>query len=167
MKTENLERSLREHSFCSGFEPRTVSFLAGCTKNLRFAAGSHVFREGGSADAMYLLRSGTVSLEVHLPGRGALTVETLTGTDVMGWSALYPPHRWSVDCRVIEPVLAFAVDAACLRDKLAADSAFGYAITRQLLGEVHRRLTRARLQQLDVYRAELQREAPRETEVSK
>ena len=155
MTPQTLDRSLREHAFCQGFDEETVIFLSGCTKNVRFAAGDYLFREGTGADWMYLLRSGKVSLEVYLPGRGSLSVETVGNGEVLGWSVLFAPHEWHVDCRALENVVAFAVDGRCLRGKFEQDSTFAYAITRRLLYVVHKRLERARLQQLDVYRTEL------------
>jgi CRP-like cAMP-binding protein len=129
--------------------------LSGCTKNARFAPNQYLFKEDSDADQLYLLREGKVALESHLPGKGAVKVETLTGGGVLGWSVLFAPHRWHVDCRALEPTLAFAVDGVCLRDKMQRDAVFAYAVTRRLLWEVHKRLERARLQQLDVYKAEL------------
>lgn len=155
MTLETLERSLGQHQFCKDLGQDALHFLAGCTKNVRFSAGDHLFREGMPADWMYLIRSGQVSLETYLPGRGALTVETLAKGEVLGWSVLFAPYEWHVDGRATETVVAFGVDGNCLRNKLDADPSFGYAITRRLLREVHSRLERARLQQLDVYRAEV------------
>lgn len=155
MNPENLARALGQHAFCADFTPEVTAFLSGCTKNVRFKPDEFVFREGHPADWMYLLREGRVSLESHFPGRGGLTVETLGSGEVLGWAVLFPPNKWPLDCRAIETVVAFAVDGKCLRNKLEQDPVFAYAITRRLLLESHRRLERARLQQLDVYRSEL------------
>jgi len=163
MNPENLARVLAQHSFCADFTPEVTAFLCGCTKNVRFKSDEFVFREGEPADWMYLIREGRVSLENHFPGRGGLTVETLGSGEVLGWAVLFPPNRWPLDCRALAPTAAFAVDGKCLRNKLDADAAFAYAITRRLLLESHRRLERARLQQLDVYRAELNLPAPSRT----
>jgi CRP-like cAMP-binding protein len=131
-----------------------LQFLAGCTKNQRFAPGEYLFREDATAGTLLLLREGRVALESHTPARGAVKVETLGAGDVLGWSAIFEPYRWHVDGRALEAVLAFAIDGRCLRDKMEREPVFGYALTRRLLYQVHRRLERARLQQLDVYKAE-------------
>jgi CRP-like cAMP-binding protein len=151
----DLSRSLGEHPFLSELAPAHVAFLAGCTKNQRFTAGELLFQEDTPATSLYLLRSGKVALEATVSGRGSVQVETLVTGDVLGWSVLFPPYRWHVDGRAVEPTLAFVVDGVCLRGKIEADVGLGYALTRRLLYEVHRRLERARLQQLDVYRTEL------------
>jgi CRP-like cAMP-binding protein len=155
MQVESLSRALREHAFVAEMSDAEVDFLAGCTKNVRFAAGDYLVREGTPADTRLLLRTGRIQLESYVPARGVTGVETLGPGEVIGWATLFPPHRWHLDARALEPVVAFAVDGQCLRTKIETDHGFGYAVMRTLLFIVHRRLERARLQQLDVYKAEL------------
>lgn len=153
MEKRSLARSLAQHRLVAGMLDAHVEFLSGCTKNVRLAEGEFLFREGDEAGQIYLVRSGKIALEAHDGARGTLVVESLGAGDVMGWAALFPPHRWDVDARAVEPALLFSVDGACVRRKLEADPSFGYAFTRRLLNEVHHRLERARLQVLDVYGA--------------
>jgi len=154
MEKASLARSLREHSMCKDLLEGQIEFLAGCVKNLRIPAGKFLFREGKSADELYLVRSGKLAVEIQNGGRGTLVLETVGADDALGWAALNPPYRWTADVRAIEPSLVFAVDGACLRQKLDADHSFGYAFMRRLLAEIHERLERARLQSLDVYRVQ-------------
>jgi CRP-like cAMP-binding protein len=153
MQLEPLTRSLAEHAFVAGMTQPDIEFLAGCTKNVRFAAGDFVFREGTPANELFLVREGHVGLESHSAGR-SITLETLGAGEVLGWRALFERYQWHLDGRALEPVLAFAVDGACLQAKMEREPAFGLAIARRLLFQAHQRLERARLQQLDVYRAE-------------
>jgi CRP/FNR family transcriptional regulator, cyclic AMP receptor protein len=155
MQTETLERALSTHPFLAELGTEHLHFLSGCAKNARFDRDAYVMREGSPAVSLFLIREGRIALESHIPGRGAVQVETLGPGDLLGWSALFPPHYWHLDGRAIEPTLAFELDGECLRSKIENDKDFGYIITRRLLHVVHRRLERARLQQLDVYKAEL------------
>ena len=148
---EGLGKLLREHPFCSGMSPEEIDFLAGCAKNIRVRAGEFLMREGDETGAVYLVRSGRVALELHQPHREPVQIETLEEGSILGWSCLFPPYRWHVDARILETMMVFVVDGACLRGKMDADPSFGYAITRRLLYHVHQRLERLRLQQLDVY----------------
>jgi CRP/FNR family cyclic AMP-dependent transcriptional regulator len=153
MQVESLARSLALHPFAQGMSDAELEFLAGCTKNVRFAPAEFLFREGAPAEVILLVREGRVALESHTAGR-VVTLETLGPGDVLGWRALYENHHWHLDGRALEPVRAFSIDGRCLRGKLEREPAFGFAVTRRLLFLVHQRLERARLQQLDVYRAE-------------
>jgi CRP/FNR family transcriptional regulator, cyclic AMP receptor protein len=153
VKPESLEKALSRHAFAARLRPEMLGFLAGCTKNERFEPGNYLFREGDRATRLYLIRSGRVALENHQPGRGTVTLETCEDGDVLGWTALFEPH--ATDGRALTPTLAFSIDGECLLRKMEADTNFGYAIAQRLLLILHRRLERARLQQLDIYRSEV------------
>ncbi len=152
MKVESLEKSLAGHPFAASLSPEMLSFLAGCTKNERFEPGHFLFREGERAERLFLIRSGRVALESHQPGRGTMVLESCEDGDVLGWSALFEPH--SLDGRASTNTLVFSIDGECLLRKMESDAKFGYVIARRLLEIVHRRLERARIQQLDMYRSE-------------
>ena len=149
---EDLERPLREHDFLKGLSEAQTRFLVSCAKNVRFQMGEFLMRETQRADVFYLLRAGRVALEINVPGRGPIQMESIGPGDMLGLSWLFPPHRVHLDARAVESVAALAFDAACLRGKMDADSALGYALTRRMLAETYKRLERVRLQRLDVYR---------------
>ncbi len=151
---ENLVRLLSEHPFLRGIDENHLEFLAGCASNVRYAADEFLFKEGREANASYLIRAGRIALEIGMPGRGPVQLQTLEAGEVLGWSWLYPPYRWQFDARAVEPVRAFALDGNCLRGKCEADHDLGYEIVKRLLYQVHLRLERTRLQLLDVYRAD-------------
>jgi CRP/FNR family transcriptional regulator, cyclic AMP receptor protein len=149
---ESLEKVLREHAFLADLTDEHVRVLVGCARNTRFAPGEFLLREGDDESTFFLLRQGSVSLESHLPGKPAATVETLGPGDVLGVSWMFQGARSNVDARARDAVVAFALDGACLRAKTASDDALGHALARRMLEVTHRRLERLRLQNLDVYR---------------
>jgi CRP-like cAMP-binding protein len=149
---ETLERLLREHPFLEGMEPRHLEFMTGCARNVRFASGEFLFREGDPANALYLVREGRVGLEVNVPARGSELAATLEAGEVFGWTWLFPPFRWRFDARVIEPVRAITFDGDCLRAKCEADHDLGYELLKRLLREADRHFQRTSLQLLDLYR---------------
>lgn len=145
---------LRSHPFTRGLSDALVQKLAPCARLARFPEGAVIFREGGEADALYLLLSGRVALEQHVPGQGALQLENLSGGDLLGLSWLFPGGRWTLDARAVEPVEALALDAGGLKAQLEADASLGFAVSRHVIQQLYQRLERARLQRLDVYRGE-------------
>jgi len=151
---ENLARLLKEHPFLRGIEDRHLEFLTGCASNVRYRAGEFVFKEGHESNAAYVLREGRIALEIAVPGRGPMEVQTVEAGEVLGWSWLYPPFRWQFDARAVEPVRAFALDGNCLRAKCEADHDLGYELVKRFLHQVHLRLERTRMQLLDIYRTE-------------
>jgi CRP/FNR family cyclic AMP-dependent transcriptional regulator len=150
---ENLERVLLEHDFLKGLSDEQASLLVSCVKNARFSAGEFLMREGEPANTFYLLRKGSVAMEAHVPGRGAVQMESLGAGDMLGLSWAVPPYRIQLDARAIEPVVALAFDGACLRRKMEEDHELGFVLLRRLFGAAVKRLERVRLQRIDVYKA--------------
>jgi len=148
---EDLHRLLEDHDFLKGLSAEQTRVLVACVENRRYRRGEFLLREGQAADVFYLLRVGRVALEIDVPGRGPVQMESLGPNDAVGISSLVPPHREHLDARVVEPVVALAFDGACLRGKMQADPALGYALTARMLAEAYKRLERVRLQRLDVY----------------
>jgi CRP-like cAMP-binding protein len=134
-----------------GLPHRYQELIAGCARFLRFDAGATIFHEGQPADRFYVLRQGRVTLEVFSPERGRIVIQTLGPGDALGWSWLFPPHRWHLDATALEPVAAVAFDGACLREKSDADHELGHELLKRFGALMLQRLTATRLQLLDVY----------------
>ena len=79
-----------ELDFFDGLDAETVALLAGCAKNVRYNAGDYIFREAQQADTFYMLRHGSVALELHVPGRQPLVVESVSPGGMLGWSWIVP-----------------------------------------------------------------------------
>ena len=76
MKT--IDVLLAEHPFFNGMAPGYIEFIAGCGRNVQFEPGSYVRREGQEANEFYAIREGTVAVEVFVPGRGPVILQTLS-----------------------------------------------------------------------------------------
>jgi hypothetical protein len=63
---------------------------------MSFPAGARIFEEGSKADRFWIIRTGMVTLDVHIPGRRAATVDALGPGQLLGWSWLVPPHTWQL-----------------------------------------------------------------------
>lgn len=125
--------------------------ISGCGINRVFEVGEYILREGEPADTFYVIRRGAVALETFAPRQGAVTIETIHDGDLLGWSWLVPPHRTAFDARVLSTTHAIAFDGTCLRGKLEADPALGYALLRMFMAVIVERLQGTRMQLLDVY----------------
>ncbi|HUJ20702.1 MAG TPA: cyclic nucleotide-binding domain-containing protein [Bryobacteraceae bacterium] len=148
---ETLEPILAKHAFFEGLDAAYLKLLVGCASNVRFPAGSYIFRQGEEASHFYLMRQGRVALEIYAPHRPSIVVETLDGDDILGWSWLIPPYRWRFDARVVEATRAVALDGKCLRAKCEEDHDLGYELLKRFAHIVTERLQATRLQLLDVY----------------
>jgi len=146
-----IEDLLTESPLLGDLRADQLSLIAGCAKNVRFEAGEAILREGTPADTFYLLRSGSVLIDVAVPGKEALTIETIHAGETLGWSWLFEPYRVQFDGHAREPVAAIAFDALCLRGKCDANHELGYELMRRFAGVMLHSLQAARFQLLDVY----------------
>ena len=148
---QGLERIVLGHPFFAGLGPEFSAAISGCARNLRFAAGEYLFREDEPANEFYLIRHGTVALELHSPGRPAIVITTLPEGEILDAACLVPPYRWTFDARAVELVRALGVNARCLREKCEADHDLGYELMKRFVAAMGERLRATRLQVLDVY----------------
>jgi CRP-like cAMP-binding protein len=148
--TPRPDPAFAEAPVLAGLAREHLATLAACASDAEFDPGEQIAREGGSADAFYVVRAGTVAIELHAPGR-SLTIETIGPGEVLGWSWLFPPHRWHFDARALSPVAATRFDGACLRAACEADAALGYDLTKRFAQVFVDRLRWTRLRLLDVY----------------
>jgi CRP-like cAMP-binding protein len=143
---------LPAHPFFRGLDSDALAMLAGCAVNAQARPGEYLFREGDPADSFFVLREGRVALEMRLP-TGAAILDTAEQGEVLGWSWLVPPYRWTFDGRAVEHVRVVRFDGACLREKCAADPELGYALTQRIVRVMSARLHSARVRLLDLYGA--------------
>jgi CRP/FNR family transcriptional regulator, cyclic AMP receptor protein len=116
-----------------------------------YAAGEPMLREGDPADRFVLVLEGKVALEIVLPDRPAITVQTLGAGEVIGWSWLVAPHRWRVDARAVKSTRTLEVPGASLRAALDANPGDGYRFLLRLLPVIAGRLEHTRIQLLDLH----------------
>lgn len=151
MEPHDLTCTLSEHPFFADLPEKHLATLVGCASNVRFDSGGSIFRTGHEANQFFLIRHGRVALEIPLPGRPALTIQTLSEGEVLGWSWLVPPYIWMLDARVVDQVRAVALDGKCLRGKCEADHDLGYELLKRFAQIMEIRLQATRLQLVDVY----------------
>lgn len=143
--------TLRSLDFFAPFDEAQLRQIASCASEVRFRAGAMIFREGDRADRFFVIREGTVALELHAGSGPARTIMTVERGDILGWSWLIPPHKWTFDARAVEPTTAVAFEAAGVLGACEANPAFGYTVVKRFLGVIARRLEATRLQLMDLY----------------
>lgn len=146
-----LDPILLTHPFFSGLDTAQRARIAPCATPTVFVTGQTVFHEGGDANAFHIIRVGTVVLEVMIPGRGMISLQSLHDGDVLGWSWITPPHRWTFSARALSPVQTLAISAPGLRALMDADHELAYHLLKHITATMADRLHAARLQMLDLY----------------
>ena len=148
---QSLEPIIKEHPFFQGFSEEHLEFLTGCAKNVQYPERHLIFREGAPADEFYFIRDGLVSVELLIPNRGSMTVQTVGEGEILGWSWVSPPYLWHFDARTLHRTRALVFDGKCLRAKCEEDPRLGYEMLKRFATIITARLDATRLQLLDIY----------------
>jgi CRP-like cAMP-binding protein len=137
--------------FFASLSPELLEELCARAESVRYDIGERLFADGGVADRFWLLESGTVALDLHVPGRGDQVIETIGAGTVLGWSWLQPPYRWQFGATARDALTAISFDAVAVRRRCDADPELGYAILRLFTPVIVERLQAARLRLLDLW----------------
>ncbi|MCI0383131.1 cyclic nucleotide-binding domain-containing protein [Streptomyces sp. CNQ085] len=116
-----------------------------------FRSVTRIFEEGERADRFWIIRSGTVALDLQVPGRGRAVVETVGAGALLGWSWLCPPRQWHLGAETRGPVHAWEFDAGAVRDLCAEDPVLGLALVTAVAETIGDRLRATRTRLLDLY----------------
>ncbi|HEY6787982.1 MAG TPA: cyclic nucleotide-binding domain-containing protein [Trebonia sp.] len=136
---------LAGHTFLRGMPPGRFDVLAATATGVMFPAGQRIFADGGYAGRFWLVRCGSVTLDLLVPGEGPVIVDCVGIGGLLGWSWLFPPYRWAFGAVCASPVEAFEFDAAAVRGLCAADPALGYDLTTRLSRVLAGRLQSTRI----------------------
>ncbi|MEU3061456.1 cyclic nucleotide-binding domain-containing protein [Streptomyces subrutilus] len=120
-------------------------------REVHFPAGAGIFAEGTRAESFWIVRSGTVTLEIPVPGRRPAPVESLGPGELVGWSWLFPPYVWQLAAEAMTPVRAYEFDGTRVRLLMDADPAFGSAVGHWVGRVLALRLHQTRTRLLDLY----------------
>ncbi|MBK3576422.1 cyclic nucleotide-binding domain-containing protein [Streptomyces sp. MBT65] len=113
--------------------------------------GTRLFEEGARADRFWIIRTGTIALDMHVPGRRAAVIESLGHNELVGWSWLFGPHTWHLGAQATTPVRAWEFDATAVRTLCKDNPAFGMTVSQWVGDIVAHRLRSARTRLLDLY----------------
>jgi len=142
---------LRGFAALARLDDRELELVARTARETTFGARQRIFSEGDPALGCWLITAGHIALQVGVPGRGDLVVQTLAGGDLLGWSWLVPPYRWHFAATAVDAVSAYEFDTEMLRAQADADPGFGYHLALGLVEQLVARLQNTRARLLDLY----------------
>ena len=149
MIATDTHAALAQHPFLTGLDDSVLEVLCSCAQLIGIPADQCVFHACQPADALYLVLSGRVAVEMESSHAGHVCIQTIGPGEVLGWSALTPPYRWRFMARVLEPVRAVELNSAALRQLCEDQHELGFEIYRRLVGVVSERLTATWVQLLE------------------
>jgi CRP/FNR family transcriptional regulator, cyclic AMP receptor protein len=137
--------ALAAHPFLRGMSADHLDVLAEAVRDVKFPARYRLFEDGGSATRFWLIQSGHISLDLHIPGEGPVVIETIGMGELLGWSWLFPPYRWAFGAVTVTAVEAFEFDAPTVRGRCAAYPELGYEFNQRVALVLAKRLQSTRI----------------------
>jgi CRP-like cAMP-binding protein len=125
--------------------------LMALAREVSFPADGRIFEAGGTADRFWVVRSGTVSLYQQVLGERRISVATLGPGDLLGWSWLFPPHRWDFGAEAFSPVRAYEFDAGQVGRLCDRDPTLELSLTRTIAAILAHRLETTRAALIEHY----------------
>lgn len=152
---KELKNVMLAHPFFKEFQSshHVVELLSRCASTLDFNAGDHLFHDGEAAEHMYLIQTGKVAVVLQMDAREPLTILTVGPGGVVGWSWLFPPHRWHFSARAVEDTSAIVLGAKCVMEKCKEDYQLGYELMYRCAHMMGERLYATRAQLLSCHTA--------------
>jgi CRP/FNR family cyclic AMP-dependent transcriptional regulator len=144
---------LADQPFLDGLTEHQLSLLAPLCSRSMFHAGNRIFSQATPAEQFWLITDGRVYLDSEVPGYDNFVLETLGPGAVLGWSWLYPPHRWHFGAVAVTTTHAVTFDAALVRALCQRDPGLGYELMTRFLQVMGDRLQSARRRLEDCQRA--------------
>jgi CRP/FNR family transcriptional regulator, cyclic AMP receptor protein len=106
-------------------------------------SGASLFQLGDPAERLFLIERGRIRLTLPMQVRGRqedVVVEERTAGQTVGWSALIPPHKFTLAATAPLETEVVALPREELRKYFAAHPTVGYQITLNLAVVIGHRL---------------------------
>jgi len=143
-QNQHIQTLVKIHPFLAEVSAHHIEVLASCASQKQFAKGKVIFRAGQHANGFYLIESGSVAIEGSVFEHGAISTDTLSAGEPLGWSWLFPPYLWHYDARAIEPTTALFFDGAVVHQSCKEDLTLGHELFKRMSQVMVRRLQASR-----------------------
>lgn len=142
---------LRRYPFFSFLTPDQLREVAMIGQTVTLEKGETLFEIGDTAEALYLLLSGSMDLhymvmDENLPHlKKDFMVGSINPGEVVGISAVIEPHKLTATAQATMPCELLAMDGAELRELAAEDSDLAYGLMKAIARTTMERLYSTRI----------------------
>ncbi len=149
MSNQSTTEYLSSHEFFSGFNDDILKFLCECSSMHEIKKGQILFRQGENADKFYVLRNGCISIQMPAIMGPNLEIQALGKNQILGWSWLIPPFKWSFQAMAEEDSELFMFDGTAILARCEREPKFGYELLKKFAALMSMRLDAARQKMMD------------------
>ena len=109
----------------------------------QYQTGAELFSLGAAASSVFLIERGRIALTLPMQVQGReedVMVEERDGGQVVGWSGLIPPHRFTLKATAQLQTDVIVLEREALLAHFAKNPQVGYIITRNVASVTGQRL---------------------------
>jgi CRP/FNR family cyclic AMP-dependent transcriptional regulator len=149
MNNQSIAEYLSVHEFFSELGEDALSFLCEYSSTCEIKKGHILFRQGENADTFYVVRKGRISIQMPSIMGPALEIQALGKNQVLGWSWLIWPYKWSFQALAEEDSALLKFDGAAILARCEQEPKFGYELLKKFAALMSIRLDAARQKMMD------------------
>jgi SulP family sulfate permease len=117
--------------------------VLGLATRTQLAPGTVLFKLGDAAQSLYLIERGRIALTLPMQVKGGeqdIMVEERVAGQTVGWSALIPPHRFTLKATAQIETEVLAISRGVLHAHLTSRPAVANTLTMNLASVIGQRL---------------------------
>lgn len=115
-----------------------------CASEFAIKKGQILFQQGENADKFYIVRSGRISIQMPAIIGPDLEIQKLGKDQVLGWSWLIPPFKWTFQAMPEEDSELLMFDGATILERCEQEPRLGYELLKKFAALMSMRLDAAR-----------------------
>jgi signal transduction histidine kinase len=145
LPTASISKTLGESSLFGELSDEQRDKIAQFSREMTFETGDVLFREGDSADNIYIVLQGRAAVEVGLLGRQrrrCATIATVRRGESVGWSAGIGSQKYLASAYALEKTTAVVVDRRAVQCLFVDNPASGLRVLEKLIDLARSRLSR-------------------------
>jgi CRP/FNR family transcriptional regulator, cyclic AMP receptor protein len=140
---------LSNHVFFSGLSGETLQFLNECSSTHDIKKEQILFLQGETADTFFVVLSGHISIQIPAIMGPCLEIQVLGQDQVLGWSWLISPYKWSFQAKAVDDSKLLMFDGKVILKRCEQDPKFGYELLKKFAELMSVRLDAARKKMMD------------------
>ena len=136
---------LRDFSCFRDLTEDQLKAIAEIADAVCYPAGYVLFEEGSPGERLFFLVKGDVEVLFNIGEAGQAQVDTVSGEEIAGCSALAEPYVYTATERSLTEIEVLEIDEGALRNLMREDCSLGFAIQQQVMRILLDRIMNLRL----------------------
>jgi signal transduction histidine kinase len=152
-------QTLSKFPIFQGLTDDELERIAALCREEVYEAGTVIHEEGSTAQHLYIVQEGKVTLELRLElqpyaSTRRTIIEVVTKGHAFGWSSLVEPHIWTLSSKCTERTRVIVFQGSELLDLFDSEPHIGYKVTASVANIVGSRLRDTRQKLMSFLRVE-------------